>query len=382
MTAPSGGQAARSRSKRIVCYLTESAGNWGGASRVLFSNLRGMDRTRFEPLVLLPAAGPVVPILDELAIPYLIWGKAQEPNGMLRYARAVARSILTFRRRGVELLHVNGTNYWRPAEILAARLLRIPIITHYHVVVDRAAPFIKYSKLIVAVSAFTARASEPKSIPKAVIHNCVVLDRFDQARDIRPDLGLSPADVVVSFVGQIRQIKGIDLFLRLAHAIRAPNARFLVVGECRNPERFPGSYTEARLRDEIGDDSRIRYLGYRRDVENIYRASDIVVVPSRGGEPFGLINIEAGAAAKPVVATRDGGISEVIVDGENGFLVEPENLEGLVRATQLLIGDEALRHRMGERARGIVEERFTTRPVRELERLYDRVLSGDGGSVD
>jgi len=382
LTAPSGGQAARGHRKRVVCYLTESAGNWGGASRVLFSNLRVMDRTRYEPLVLLPNAGPVVPLLDELAVPYIVWGKAQEPNGMARYTRAIARSILTFRRRGVELLHVNGTNYWRPAEVLAARLLRIPIITHYHVVVDRVAPFIRYSKLIVAVSAFTARASEPKSIPKAVIHNCVALERFDRTPDIRSDLGLSPADVVVSFVGQIREIKGIDLFLRLAHAIAAPDARFLVVGECRNPERFAGSYTEARLREEMGNDSRIRYLGYRRDVENIYGASDIVVVPSRGGEPFGLINIEAGAARKPVVATRDGGISEVIVDGENGFLVDPEDLEGLVRATERLIDDKALRQRMGERGRRIVEEQFTTRPVRELERVYDRLLSADGGSVD
>jgi glycosyltransferase involved in cell wall biosynthesis len=107
-----------------------------------------------------------------------------------------------------------------------------------------------------------------------------------------------------------------------------------------------------------------------------------VVVPSRGGEPFGLINIEAGAARKPVVATRDGGISEVIVDGENGFLVDPEDLEGLVRATERLIDDKALRQRMGERGRRIVEEQFTTRPVRELERVYDRLLSADGGSVD
>jgi glycosyltransferase involved in cell wall biosynthesis len=342
---------------------------------VLFSNLREIDRTRFEPLVLLPSKGPGLPALDALAVPYLIWGQAHEPRGIIGYARAVARSALLFRRRRVDLLHINGTNYWRPAEILAARLLRIPIVTHYHVVVDKPGPFVKYSAAIIAVSAFTARASEPRSMAKEVVHNSVALARFDQARDIRSELGLSSDDVVVSFVGQIREIKGIDLFLELAHAIPNPAAKFLVVGECRDPRRFPGSYTEQRLRDEMGADPRIRYLGYRKDVENVYRASDIVLMPSRGGEPFGLITIEAGASRKPVVATRDGGVPEVIEHGENGFLVDADDLAGLIRYTTLLIEDSGLRERMGERARQIVEERFTARPVRDLERVYDRLLS-------
>jgi len=366
---------AEKRNSRVICYLTESAGDWGGASRVLFSNLRELDRARFEPLVLLPSKGPGLPVLDELAVPYLIWGQAHEPEGLGSYARAIVRSIRTFRRRGVDLLHINGANYWRPAEILAARLLRIPIVTHYHVVVDLPGPFVKYSDMIIAVSGFTARASEPKSMPKAVVHNSVALARFDRADDIRPALGLPPEAVVVSFVGQIRDIKGIDLFVRMAHAIPAPTVGFLIVGECRDPQRFPGSYTEQRLRDEIGGDPRIRYLGYRKDVENVYRASDIVVMPSRGGEPFGLINIEAGASRKPIVATRNGGVPEVIEHGENGFLVEPEDLAGLTRYTTLLIEDRELRQRMGERARQIVEERFTSQPVRQLERVYERLLS-------
>ncbi len=180
---------------------------------------------------------------------------------------------------------------------------------------------------------------------------------------------------MVSFVGQIRDIKGIDLFIQLAHAIPGPSTKFLIVGECRDPARFPGSYTEARLRGEIGDDARIRYVGYRSDVENVYRASDIVVMPSRGGEPFGLVTIEAGACRRPVVATRDGGLPEIIRHGENGFLVEREDLAGLVRYTSMLVDDPELRQRMGQRARQIVEERFTEQPVRDLERAYDRLLS-------
>jgi L-malate glycosyltransferase len=362
--------------KRVICYLTESAGDWGGASRVLFSNLRLIDRTRFEPIVLLPAKGPILPLLERFELQYVIWGQAHEPTGFARYAANIAAAARLFRRRRVDLLHINGANYWRPAEIIAAKLLRIPIVTHYHVVVDKPGPFVKYSDLIVAVSAYTAAASEPKSVPKAVVHNSVVLDRFDQARDVRAELGLAADDVVISFVGQIRDIKGVDLFIRLAHAVPGSSIRFLIVGECRDPDKYPGSYTEERLRTEIGDDSRIRYVGYYREVENIYRASDVIVMPSRGGEPFGLITIEAGATRRPIVATRDGGLPEVICHGENGFLVDREDLAGLVHFTTMLIADEKLRQRMGQRAREIVEEKFTVQPVRSLEQAYDRLLSG------
>lgn len=360
--------------KKVICYLSASAGDWGGASRVLFTNIRLIDRSRFELILLLPSDGPVLPLLQELGVRYVIWGRQHEPNGIARYLMEVLRAVKFFKRNRVDLLHINHANYWRPAEIIAARLLRIPIVTHYHVVVEKPGPFVKFSTLIAAVSQYTANQSEPKSVPKVVIHNSVSLERFDQAPDVRGELGLSADDIVVSFIGQIRSIKGIDLFLRMAHRIPGRNVRFLIVGECRDPKKFEGSYTEERLRAEIGDDARIRYIGYRTDVQNMYRSSDIIVMPSRWGEPFGLINIEAGAARKPMVATRDGGISEIIRHGENGFLVEREDLEGLVHYTGLLIENAALRHEMGEKARQIVEEQFTMLPIRRLERAYDELL--------
>jgi glycosyltransferase involved in cell wall biosynthesis len=203
----------------------------------------------------------------------------------------------------------------------------------------------------------------------------VVLDRFDRAVSLREELGLTDSDVVISFVGQIRENKGIDSFLRMAHAVPGEHLRFHVAGECRSATRYPGSYDADRLRREIGDDARIRYLGYRRDVENVFKTSDILVVPSRWGEPFGLINIEAGAVGIPVVATRDGGIPEVIRDGDNGLLVDVGDEAGLAAAVRRLVEDPHERLRMGRRAREVVESEFTTAPVRKLERLYLRLLN-------
>jgi glycosyltransferase involved in cell wall biosynthesis len=361
--------------RKTVAFLGGSSGDWGGASRVLFNTIKLLDRDRYEPVVLLPDEGPIRPTLDALGVRYLIWGRLREPTaGLLRYARDVGTAARFLREHRIDLLDVN-MNYWRPAEILAARLMGVPIVTHYHVLVSSPGPFARFSSAIVVVSRFAAEHSQPKGARMEVIHNTVTLDRFDRARDIRSEIGVAASDTVVSFVGQIRENKGVDLFIRMARAIPDRDARFLIVGECRNPDRFPGSYTEARLDREIGGDSRIRYLGYRSDIENVFRSSDLLVMPSRWGEPFGLINIEAGAAGKPMIATRDGGIPEIILNGENGYLVDVDDLEGLTAYTRRLVGDRALREAMGRRARARVEAEFTTRPVRRLEQLYDELLS-------
>jgi glycosyltransferase involved in cell wall biosynthesis len=341
---------------------------------VLFTALERLDRRRYRPIVLLPSAGPIEPRLQRLGIDYEIWGPDHEPRNKMRYVLDVLRIARFFRRKRVDLLHINHAGYWRPAEVIAAKLAGVPIVTHYHRVVTKPNPFLKHSSLIVAVSRYTALHSEPKSVPHVVIHNSVSLERFDAARDIRDELGLSRTDVVVSFIGQIREIKGIDLFIKMANRIPDANVKFLIAGDCRDPAKFAGSYTEDRLRTEIRGDARITYVGYRTDIENIYRVSDIVVMPSRWGEPFGLINIEAGAAFKPMVSTRDGGIPEIIHHGENGFLVDRDDVEGLLHYTTQLVKSEPLRRRIGHKARQIVEEQFTSLPVRTLEQAYERLL--------
>jgi glycosyltransferase involved in cell wall biosynthesis len=338
---------------------------------VLFTNIRLLDRERFEPIVMLPSEGPILPLLNDLSVRYVLWGRLHEPHNPVSYAADIFRALRFFKAENVDLLHLNHSNYWRPAEMLAAKLLGIPIITHYHLAVRDPGPFVRLSSVIAAVSQYSAEHSLPAGTPKIVIHNSVSLERFDSARDARDELALEGSAVVVAFIGQIRRMKGIDLFIRMAERIPGKNVRFLIAGECRDPARYDGAYGEAKLREMIAGDPRIRYAGYRTDVEHLYRSSDIIVMPSRWGEPFGLVNIEAGAARKPVVCTRDGGIPEVIRHGENGFLVEREDLEGLVRYTERLIDDENERKRMGERARMIVEQRFTGEPVRRLEEVYE-----------
>jgi glycosyltransferase involved in cell wall biosynthesis len=279
------------------------------------------------------------------------------------------RTIFFLKREKVAAIHINRSNFWRPAELLAARFLRIPIITHYHVIIDKPAPAIQWCHAAICVSRYTAEQSLPVTLFKPVIYNSISLERFDSGHSLREQLGLGPEHVVVAFLGQIRDIKGVADFIAMARKIPDPDARFLIAGECRDPKKFPGSYSEQDIEEMAGGDTRIRYIGYVKEVENVYHTADIIVVPSRWQEPLGLINLEAGACRKPVVATRVGGIPEVVEDGVNGYLVAPGNVDGLAERVRQLITDPALRARLGDAGRARVEQSFTNQPVREFETL-------------
>ena len=357
------------RNKPVVCFFTTSAGDWGGASRVLFTNLYLMNRDRLTPLLLLPCSGPIEGELKQRDLRYLIWGSFTEPGKPIAYLRSFFRAWRFFQREHVAVIHVNSSNFWRPAELLAARLLGIPILAHYHVINDQPTPAMAWCQAAIAVSHYTAEQSLPTAIYKPVIYNPISLDRFDAGHSVRKEFGLSESDIVVVFLGQIRDIKGVQDFIAMARQIPNPEACFLIAGECRDPKRFPGSYSAQDLENMAGGDTRIRYIGYVKKVEDIYHTADIVVVPSRWQEPLGLISLEAGACRKPVVATRVGGIPEAVEDGVNGYLVEPADVDELTARVMQLIADSALRNRLGEAGRGRVEQNFTTRPVREFETL-------------
>ncbi len=358
-----------------VCYVATSAGDWGGASRSLFLLLKKINRRKISPFVLFPGEGSLTEEMAKRDIPYLIWGGMHEFNGLIQYIKDIANAVKLFKSEKIDILHINHSNYWRPAEIVAAKILRIPIITHYRVITKQPGPFVKYSNLIIANSEYTRDASLSHGVKRVAIHNIVDTERYDSAISLREELNIGLDKIVISFLGQIKKIKGIDLFISMAKKITDDNVVFLIAGACRGEKSGGGSYTEAQLKNEISDDSRIIYLGHRTDVQNVYKTSDIIVMPSQWDEPFGLINVEAGASKLPIVASRVGGIPEIIEHGKNGFLVERDDINQFVNCVKLLIDDENLRKSIGLTARTIVNERFEENPIRELEAVYEKVIN-------
>ena len=124
------------------------------------------------------------------------------------------------------------------------------------------------------------------------------------------------------------------------------------------------------MRGLVARDPRIRYLGFREDIENLYATADIIVMPSQWDEPCAMVLFEAAAAGKPVVATATGGTAEVLRQGETGFLVEREDVAGMTECVTRLIQDRELRARVGEAAWHLARRSLAVEPVRQLEMLY------------
>jgi glycosyltransferase involved in cell wall biosynthesis len=351
-----------------IGYFLGTNEDWGGASRALLNFVRRIDRNRFRPVVVLTKPGTLSERLRSEGIESLVWPTHDRGPNFVAYAVAIGRAARFYRAHGLQLLHMNyGTVGWKAAEILAARALGIPVVNHLHLAIAQPSSFIRYSACVVAVSQYVADHSETLGAPKRVIHNISDLDRFGNGVSLRRELGYADSDVIVAFLGQMIRVKGLEMFIDAAMRIADPRARFVVAGPLRDTE---GAYTEAEVAALVARDPRIRYLGYRTDVENLYATADVLVMPSQWDEPCAMVLFEAAAAGKPVVATNTGGTAEILRDGQTGYLVERRDLEGMTARIAALVENTELRHRLGDAAAVRARGSLASEPVRQLESLY------------
>jgi glycosyltransferase involved in cell wall biosynthesis len=203
-----------------------------------------------------------------------------------------------------------------------------------------------------------------------VVYNGVDVRRFDVPVDVgavKERYGLGRMDPTVLFCGRLVWQKGPDLLLEAVPPLLGyyPHAKFLYVGDGEMRGQL-----ETRAR-ELNVSHALRFLGMRtgRELIEVFRSSDAVCVPSRN-EPFGIVILEAWSAGKPVVATRNGGPSEFVRHGENGFIIY-DNPDSVGWGLGTLFTDFENARRMGANGRADAEARFDWRVIsREVESVY------------
>jgi len=189
--------------------------------------------------------------------------------------------------------------------------------------------------------------------------------------EARRALGLPAHGPLIGAVGRLSPEKGQVVLLRALPAILAafPRAACVVAGE--GPAR---AQLEAETR-RLGIGDRVVLLGFRRDVPRVLAALDLFVQPSIY-EGFGLSLLEAMAAGLPVVASRVGGIPEVVEDGRTGLLVPSQDPAALAAAIVRLLGDAEGAQRLGESAANHARERYSLSRVAErVDDLYRNILA-------
>jgi glycosyltransferase involved in cell wall biosynthesis len=311
---------------------------------------------------------------------------ALTPGGLTRIGGALARDAgglaRLARRRGVALVHTNTSVTLGGAA--AARAAGIPHVWHVREIYagfERFWP--AYRRLLLTASALpcvseATRAQLGGDVRALVLHDGLAVAPARAGRAAaRAALGLPPDAFVCAILGRISSWKGQDVLIRalaVLDGLAGGRTVALVAGD-----PWPGE--ERRLEElralagALGVAERVRFAGFRPDVENVYGAADVVAVPSTQPDPLPNSALEAAAAGCCVVAAAHGGLPEIVRDRVTGRLVTPGEPAALAAALAALRDDPAQRERLGAAAAADVRERFAPgRLLDSTQALYDELL--------
>ncbi|MBE7548644.1 MAG: glycosyltransferase family 4 protein [Planctomycetia bacterium] len=375
--------------KRKIVFISHASDLYG-APRCLLELLKKIDTNKYVPIIIFPADGPLINRINTLGIPtYIIPRKFSHDipfvNGVfvsilnkLKNIKCIIRYVLKLTlfifKQKPDLIYVNTLAHCSP--LIASKILRIPILLHMH----EPKSYVSYNSIggklrsfavlylpnqFICVSKATKNLLIDKGIPDkkiTVVYNGVNTEEFKPFEEMRQkkrkELGANDANVLVGFIGQIVSRKGIEEFLEAASMVREKEKKFkfIVVGGPLDASFFKSRilplYTFKKLEECL------TFTGFREDVKSYLSAIDIFVNPSRE-EPFGLVNLEAMAMEKAIVATRTGGSLETIIDSETGYIVPVGDVLCLSKRILELTEDKELRNYFGKNSRKRVMQYFT-----------------------
>ena len=363
-----------------------------GGERSMLATLDGVRAAGFTPVIMAPAQGPLADALAARNVELLPF-ECRTTDGTRRpqnHLRDELTRLLQHRRPA--LLHANSLAMSRLSGPVAADL-GIPSLSHLRDIINQSAQAIadlnRHPRLL-AVSHAVREFHVAAGLAAEKVHmlyNGVDLETFRPRTPtgyLHRELGLPPESPLIGTIGQIGLRKGHDVLLRAAAAIadRLPNVHYLIVGQ-RHSEKDESRRFEQDLHDASSGPlaGRVHFLGFRNDVARLLGELMLLVHPARQ-EPLGRVLLEAAAAGLSIVATDVGGTPEILPpDQDAARLVPSGDAAALGAAIVELIGDPALRHRLGLAARRRAEDRFNIRDsVNALLGHYELLVSQHSAS--
>ncbi len=353
---------------------------WGGQSNRILEECRCLATRGWDVLLSVPPG-------SELARRARTAGLAvDESVGYRSLTQALCRQEVSKFQRLVrnfqpDLIHLHGgRDSWIAALALALRPRPVILRTKHNVfpIVDHPGNRWLYGRFfdgIVCISSAIVEQCAAKpyiAMEKLVlIPSACDVDRFRSAAAARcprrQEFGFAPEHLVIVMSGRFRPEKGHDVLLKAIPQVCAalPHARFLLLGAGSLQREIAAALERENLRDVVV------VAGFRTDVPECLAAADIAVQPSRS-EGLGTAVLEAAAAGLPIVATAVGGIPDIVVPGQTGLLVPPEDANALADALITLGRDPSLRKSLGEAARERVAHLFSLEMLAEKTDAYYR----------
>jgi starch synthase (maltosyl-transferring) len=348
----------------------------GGAERALTALAVGLDRRRWMPTVIcLDRPGKLADVLEQNGIPtFCLNAQPRHPLRMLSRLRRTLRTVNPAVAQSF-LFHANvATKLVAASAVVRCVVGGIRVAerrTNAHLRLDRWTQ--RLSTGAVCVSEGVRRFSvefggiDPERL--IVIPNGIDPGPYDSARPAeRATFGIHEGVPLAIFVGRLDPQKGVDILMAAAEIVRKqrPEASLMLVGD--GPER---SRWETR---SAGWPGSIHLLGHRDDVPSLLAMADLLILPSRW-EGMPNVVLEAMAARRAVIGTDIEGTNELIIPGETGWLVPPDDSRSLANAWLDAIRDPARLQQFGLAGRLRVETHFTTEQVvAQYDALWTRLL--------
>lgn len=366
---------------KTVLHVIDTTGP-GGAEAVFVNLASKIDAARFRAVAAINGPGWVHDALRQRGLtPYMLdAGKATSFD--LAYLRQLISIVL---RQRVDLIHSHlfGANVYCS---IVGLLCRVPTISTFHGAVDvsghdrlrrlKFALINAGSRKVVFVSDHLRRhilsEARVRADRTAMIYNGIDLGQHSPQRDatLRRELGIHDDDILVGAVGNIRPAKGYHVLLQAAALLTAQDRRYKFIIAGHGGGRLQAELLA--LRDRLGLQQSVFFLGFRADVARVLRNLDVFLLTSIT-EGFSISTIEALACGLPVVVTRSGGPEEIVRDADNGLLVEVAAPHEIAHAVQRIVADPGLRTTLAASALRSVVRFSETAMVAAYESLYDEI---------
>lgn len=367
----------------------------GGAERMLFNYLQHLDRNRYEPRVCVfrvRDGNPIAAEIERLGVPVDLL-----PASGIRDFMNVVSLVRYLRRHGIDLVHTQLETVTVHGGI-AAKIVGLPTVHTLHTFAypEATSKEIRRSEVawfalrnfhdkIIAVSAAVGDYAVAKGrVPPeriSVLYNGIDTSSFRRRNEadraaVRNTFGIPADAALVVTVAVLRREKGIQFLIEAWPDIleAVPNAYYLIVGAGPFESQLKSLATTYKLTN------RVLFAGARNDIPEILGGSDLFVLPTLD-DVLPTVLAEAMASGLPIVASRVGGVPEMVEPGKNGLLVAPADQTQLAEACVRLLRtpDEALR--LGQGGQDVAETRFNVRnQVRKLENIYQELLERTNSS--
>jgi len=395
-----------------ILYLQQGPG-FGGAVVSLCELLDALDRKKFHPIVLvshkdvttrewLIKSGVFYYYAQEYKRPLWVKKTLERLNNVRGFKKMFLICVLFIEfflripfflkvlkiavENKIDLIHLN--NGIQIEGIIAAKLLRIPCISHNRDAMEKSLFskwFVRYGgiRCFVAISEFVRRSLLKSGVPSTrtrLVYNGVDVEKCREKSESNINIinkysygkyNIGLFGCLVDWKGHKVFIKAIDILIRKEGM---KECKFFIVGDTPNKNSHLKKELIS-LVDKLNLSDYVIFTGYQSNVYPLMKKMDIVVHASVRPEPFGRVIIEAMALGKPVIATDMGGPKEIIQNGINGILISPNDPFNLAEVIVELLKNKEKMNYISENAVKTVEKKFTLeKHVREIEKIYEALI--------